>query len=94
MRVRALTEESGGSCDWGGCDHESAMERWGGDDHGWLPVCALHGARSRAKSPGRGRCGHCDSDYALTTAGLLRMHTHGWNRCPGSGNVPKGADRA
>lgn len=88
IRLRPLSEDSGGTCDWGSCDDEAVALR-DSDEHGWLPVCTRHtGKRERRPSPGRGVCRHCGKEWALTTAGRLRAHDRGLNRCPGSGRPP------
>lgn len=79
------------TCDWGSCDGEGAAERLNPDTGEWLPVCRTHvGPVPRRRSPGRGNCGSCSRSYALTAEGLLRTHNHGWERCVGSGQAPRG----
>lgn len=81
-------------CDWGNCDQEGVAERLHPGDANtpavWLPVCKTHtGVKTRRPSPGRGQCTGCGKDYALSTAGVLRAHDNGWNRCTGSGRPPR-----
>jgi len=83
MITRPLTEDSGYTCDWGGCDEVAVAERQS-PEHGWLPVCGRHGMRQRRPSPGRARCSTCGKDYALSVAGLLPLHRHGFDTCSGS----------
>jgi hypothetical protein len=95
IQLRDLTDESGGSCDWGGCDDEPVAERWGGEEHGWLPVCQRHTGPRNKPSPGKAPCGHCGKVYALTTHGLVRLHVvEGFERCPGSGRAPMATEPA
>ena len=54
MSTRPLTDESGWSCDWGGCDNQAVAERSSDDE--WLPVCVGHlGPQKRGPGP-RGTC--------------------------------------
>jgi hypothetical protein len=85
--LRPLTDESGGTCDWGGCNEHAVAERHS-PQHGWLPVCQRHTGPTSRPSPGRGTCGHCGSSYALTADGMLRAHNKGMVRCAGSGTAP------
>jgi hypothetical protein len=89
-QLRELTEDSGGSCDWGYCDTESVAERFASDLGKWLPVCAKHVGPAPARlSPGRASCPHCGTSYALSVQGLIRAHSHRFARCPGSGTRPE-----
>ncbi len=89
IQLRALSENSGGTCDWGRCNDDAVQERYS-EAHGWLPVCQHHtGPKPRTPSPGRGTCRFCNSEYSLTTAGVLRQHDHGFNRCAGSHTPPR-----
>lgn len=42
QRLRTMTGETGGTCDWGGCDLLTAFERWAPELGQWLPVCVEH----------------------------------------------------
>ena len=84
-------------CDWGSCDQEGVAERLhpGNDTTPavWLPVCKTHtGVHPERPKASRGQCSACGKEYALTTAGLVRAHDNGWNRCAGSGRAPKAVD--
>jgi hypothetical protein len=93
IELRDLTDESIGTCDWGGCDVESVAERRDPASDGWLSVCAWHtGRRERRPSPGRGPCSGCGKEYTLSVDGLVRAHSHGWNRCVGSGRSPRAGE--
>lgn len=88
--LRIAVDWPAGCCDWGGCDEESVGERYYEETRQWLAVCRTHvGTVPRRRSPGRGVCPSCTRPYALTAEGLLRMHSHGWERCIGSGQVPR-----
>lgn len=92
IEVRPLTEDSGGTCDWGGCDAESVAERATGDpDMPWLPVCAFHSGQHRWRGPKtqRGDCSACGRSYALSVVdGLIPRHNQGFGRCIGSRRRP------
>ena len=87
MNIRPLTDESGYSCDWGGCDEVAVQERESAV-HGWLPVCGRHGMRQRRASPGRATCPACGKSYALSVAGLLPLHNDRWDACAGARKPP------
>ncbi|HZN71228.1 MAG TPA: hypothetical protein VFC00_06040 [Micromonosporaceae bacterium] len=100
--LRIAVDWPPGTCDWGGCDADGVAERFwpqvelsgsGEVRPGrWLPVCVTHtGLRKRRPAPARGRCSGCGTEYALSTAGLVRAHNHGWQRCVGSGRAPEGS---
>lgn len=90
MTTRPLSAESGGGCDWGGCDGGAVAERYAADLTAWLPVCDRHtGPTPRRGAYPRGTCPVCGTDHALSTAGLVRAHDRGFAiRCPGSGQPP------
>lgn len=84
--IRPLTDESGYTCDWGGCDDVATAERYDAG-HGWLPVCEHHEGKPARRSPGKRMCPVCATEYALNVDGRIRAHDQGWDRCPGSGTV-------
>ncbi len=88
MSTRPLRDDSGWSCDWGGCDNGAVAERTNGDE--WLPVCTVHlGPQKRGPGP-RGTCPVCATDHALSMTGLIRAHDRGFAiRCPGTGKEPR-----
>jgi len=93
VRTRDLTADGGGTCDWGGCDRPTVVERYD-TDLGWLPVCELHGSRlGRQASPGRGVCPGCGRERAVNTGGTMYAHNSpgGMVRCPGVDQPPTDA---
>jgi len=89
MTTRALTDESGYTCDWGGCNDVAVFERRS-PEHGWLPVCDRHkGPRPRGPATTRGGCRDCGKEYALTADGRLPLHRDGWVTCPGARKPPR-----
>ncbi len=98
--LRIAVDWPPGTCDWGGCDEDAVAERFwpqvelatSGELRAgaWLPVCRTHtGLKPRRPLSERGQCSGCGKQYALSTAGLVRAHDHGWNRCVGSGRAPR-----
>ncbi len=60
-------DEPGGTCDWGDCGEIASDTRWD-DEHGWLPVCAVHAAPEDVPRPSR------ETGPAVGGPG----HTHAW----------------
>ena len=92
IRLRPLTDASGYTCDWGGCDEVATDERATGDPSlPWLPVCYRHSGRgSHRGKASRGVCAACGKEYALSAAGMLRAHDVAFAlRCGGSGKAPE-----
>ncbi len=87
--TRPLAEDSGGSCDWGGCDGETVLERFSSALNEWLPVCPGHVGPLPKGPSQRGTCPRCNKDSALSVQGLVRAHDRAFGeRCPGSGKAP------
>jgi hypothetical protein len=90
-QMRPPTEDSGGTCDWGGCDELSTAERLDPRTAQWLPVCAAHEApRPAPPTFRRGCCVECGKETALSTAGKVRAHDvpGTFSRCRGGGHEP------
>lgn len=88
--MRALSDNSEYTCDWGHCDRIAVAERLDSQTGHWPAVCELHIAPPPARrSPGPGKCAVCGKTTALTVAGTIRAHDAGFaTRCPGSGDKP------
>jgi hypothetical protein len=89
IQVRDMTDATSGTCDWGGCDDATTVERLDPDSGEWLGVCARHGARQPRPRTARGSCSACGADRALSATGTVYAHDKDWNRCPGSGKPPR-----
>lgn len=86
--VRPMSEETIGTCDWGGCDDETVAERLDLKSGEWLAVCRKDSGQGadRRQSPGRAVCAECGKEYALLVDRRMRAHNRGFaERCPGSG---------
>jgi hypothetical protein len=89
VKLWPLTDDSGGTCDWGRCDGESVALRRDPGSGVLLPVCQGHTGQQRP-SAGRGACPVCGKDTALSTVGKVRAHDRAFaTRCPGSGGDPR-----
>jgi hypothetical protein len=91
--MRPLTEDSGGTCDWGACDDPATAERLDPRTAVWLPVCARHEVpQSATYTYPRGCCAGCGKETTLSRAGLVWAHDAPGTmvRCDGSGHESKG----